>query len=177
MKFKDINNLVHHKELTSQDLPRGYEVLEEGEDGTSLTIVNRVQYITKQYGLEYILNKNNTITKADVFKLGKAYQLQFPVLDNTTTKLYIIQRRYIQITDPRNGNEYEKFDYILTEMEEIKKDNPTTDIDGVLIDHYIRIPFFKEFEIIYSTFKNRKRKNDYQTFKLTFEQFESLIKK
>lgn len=62
-------------------------------------------------------------------------------------------------------------------FEQIKKNNPTTDIDGVLIDHYIRIPFFKEFEIIYSTFKNRKRNNDYQTFKLTFEQFESLIKK
>lgn len=127
MKFKDINNLVYHKELTTSDLPKGYEVLEEEEDGTSLTIVNRVQYITKQYGLEYILNKNNTITKADVFKLAKAYQLQFPIQDNhTTTKLYIIQRRYIQITDPRNGNEYEKFDYILTEMEEIN------DLDNTL---------------------------------------------
>lgn len=126
MKFKDINNLVYHKELTTSDLPKGYEVLEEWEDGTSLTIVNRVQYITKQYGLEYILNKNNTITKADVFKLGKAYQLQFPVDNHTTTKLYIIQRRYIQITDPRNGNEYEKFDYILTEVEEIK------DLDNTL---------------------------------------------
>ena len=57
----------------------------------------------------------------------------------------------------------------------ISKNNQ--DIDGVIIEHYIRNADLKEFEFIYSTYnKDGKRNNDYQSFKLTFEQFESLIK-
>lgn len=54
--------------------------------------------------------------------------------------------------------------------------NGTTNIGGVLMEHYIRNVDLKRFDFIYSTYnKDGKRNNDYQTFSMSFEQFNKII--
>ena len=131
MKFKNKSDLInHHKDLILKDLPKGYEILEEDE--LSITLTDRIRYIAKKYNLENLLDdfKSNSkaISKEDILKLNKAYQLQFPgnYIDD---KLYIIQQRFEQVTDPRNGTDYDRIEYILTEVEEV------TDLDNTLYFH------------------------------------------
>lgn len=54
----------------------------------------------------------------------------------------------------------------------------TPNIGGIFFEHYIRDLDAKMFSFVYSTYNKDtgKRNNDYQTFNMSFEQFNTLIK-
>lgn len=98
--------------LQPTDLPNLKEYEMVSADELSIKLVKRVPWLLQKYGLK------NKPLEDNLINLMRIYQLEFPGRPEDN-KFYIIERRWINITDPRSGNDYDRAEYIITEKDEI----------------------------------------------------------
>lgn len=100
--------------LQHSDLPNLKEYEMVSADELSIKLVKRVPWLLQKYGLK------NKPLEDNLINLMRIYQLEFPSSGQPEdNKFYIIERRWINITDPRSGNDYDRAEYIITEKDEI----------------------------------------------------------
>lgn len=100
--------------LQHSDLPNLKEYEMVSADELSIKLVKRVPWLLQKYGLK------NKPLEDNLINLMRIYQLEFPSSGHPEdNKFYIIERRWINITDPRSGNDYDRAEYIITEKDEI----------------------------------------------------------